>query len=591
MLSGALGLVSTYGTRTLPQNDEMWALYDSGSGIHLSWLWHTWAEHRVPLAKLIWKSVLLLTGYDFHAGDFLTVLLMAAAAFAMVWTAKRVRGRVILADAFFPLALLNFGQAQVFLMWWQVNHVLAPVTAVAILGILVVHGNHLQLRHAAAIGGCLILFVLCGPGGLPYVLGLAFWFIVWIAMQWPSFGETQRRQSVFVLATVVVALGLLGYYFVDYKPYFPVNDPPTVSSWPPSDLRSAGMGYLQILGLSLGSATKPYAIVCGIGVLVFAAITAVVLVLMWFKRPPERWRAFGLAALFGVQCVLLAFISWSRAGMGLDYIYLGHYLTIATPALCGLYFVWEFRGGTLGRLVQFAMMIVLAVLAPLNFLQARVVGQSLQQQTAAFERDVHRGVPPSVLAEHHFASDVVPRADKLTQIIRAYKANGIGIFGQIRDDPPYHVESVPVKTAALDGAVLHDGIISAAAGSVGKSSALTFALPRVRHVYAVRFRFRYIKTADSWPMFHVYWRNSMVQEFTDTTPASMVRSFAWVVSGPDQPTWALVDGKIQVDAKVRSDRVLTVWVDAEVDQIRIYPDVLPCDFRLADIEVLGPVST
>src|SRR5262249_6384933 len=150
-------------------------------------------------------------------GDFLTVLLPAAAAFAMIWTAKRVRGRVILADAFFPLALLNLGQAPVFLTWWQVNQVLAPVTAAAILGILVVHGNNLQLRHAAAIGACSILFVLCGPGGLPYALAFACWFMVWTAMQWQAFDQSRRRQWLFVLATVVVALGLLGFYFVDFK--------------------------------------------------------------------------------------------------------------------------------------------------------------------------------------------------------------------------------------------------------------------------------------------------------------------------------------------------------------------------------------
>src|SRR5581483_8213411 len=65
MLFAALGLVRTYGTRTLPQADELWVLYDAGPGIHLQWLWHTWAEHRIPLAKLIWKSVLQITGYDF----------------------------------------------------------------------------------------------------------------------------------------------------------------------------------------------------------------------------------------------------------------------------------------------------------------------------------------------------------------------------------------------------------------------------------------------------------------------------------------------------------------------------------------------
>jgi hypothetical protein len=114
ILTVALGLVRRYGTKTLPQSDEVWALYDAGPGIHLHWLWSTWAEHRLPLAKIIWKSVLQSSGYNFRTGNFLTVLALALLAFAMIWTSRRIRGRTSIADAFFPLVLLNFGQAQVF---------------------------------------------------------------------------------------------------------------------------------------------------------------------------------------------------------------------------------------------------------------------------------------------------------------------------------------------------------------------------------------------------------------------------------------------------------------------------------------------
>jgi hypothetical protein len=94
MLVVALGLVYRYGTRTLPQNDEVWLLSDSGPGIHIDWLWKTWAEHRIPLAKLIWKGVLQLTNYDFRAGNFLTVLGLSATAGLMLWTANKIRGRM-----------------------------------------------------------------------------------------------------------------------------------------------------------------------------------------------------------------------------------------------------------------------------------------------------------------------------------------------------------------------------------------------------------------------------------------------------------------------------------------------------------------
>ena len=188
MLLAALGLVGLYGTRTFPQSDELWVLSDIGRGIQLDWLWAPWAEHRIPIAKLLWKGVLQITDYDFRFGNFLIVLALSGVAFAMVWAARVVRGRTILADAFFPLALLNFGQAQVFLWWWQVNHVLAPITACMLLLILVVRGNSIGVGAVLAVAAGLVLLALSGPGGLPYVLVLSLWLSIWMATRWPSLG-------------------------------------------------------------------------------------------------------------------------------------------------------------------------------------------------------------------------------------------------------------------------------------------------------------------------------------------------------------------------------------------------------------------
>jgi hypothetical protein len=521
MLVAVLGLVGAYGTKTLPQSDELWALYDAGPGIDVPWLWHTWAEHRIPLAKLIWKSVLEITDYDFRAGNFLTALLLASVALAMIWTARRIRGRTILADAFFPLAVMSFGQAQVFLWWWQINHVLAPVVASLLTMLLVVHGNDLQRRHAMMLGAGMIVLVLCGPGGLPYVAALAVFLLM-------------RRE-----VWAVIPLGLLGLYFVDYQPYFPVNDPPTISSWPESPgLAATGVAGLRILALSLGTATKPYATVWGVGVLVFGLVTAGMLV-----RRGRDWRAFGLAVMLGAQAGLVGIVAWSRAGMGIDYLYFGHYLTLVAPALCGMYFVWEIYGGRAGRAVQVGMVVVLAVLVPGNFRQAVAIGKDVQGKTEAFERDVRKGMPAFVLAERHFSSDVVPRAEKITEILKAHKANGVGVFREIREDPEYEVVSLPLTGA--------------------------------RHVYAVRLRYRYVRSENPWPTVQVRWKGPGVEGSMGST-----------MPGPETPTWALVDGKIQVDAKVKGERVLTVWVDAVVDEVSVVPDAQPAEMRLGGVELL-----
>ena len=85
-------------------------------------------------------------------------------------------------------------------------------------------------------------------------------------------------------------------------------------------------------------------------------------------------------ALLGAQAVLVLMIAWSRAGMGLDYLYQGHCLTILAPALCCMYFVWEIRGDRLGRFVQAGMVMVLALILPLSLSRAMLTGRTLSKE-------------------------------------------------------------------------------------------------------------------------------------------------------------------------------------------------------------------
>jgi hypothetical protein len=581
MMIAALGLVYRYGTKTLPQNDEVWVLYDAGPGMHLHWLWKTWAEHRIPLAKFIWKGVLQLTDYDFRFGNFLTVFALAGIAGVMMWTARKIRGRTIFADAFFPLAILNFGQAQVFLWWWQINHVLAPIVACALLAVLMLHGNSLRLADIRWIGIGLIVLVLCGPGGLPYVVVFTVWLFIWIAT--PSLRERQHWLG--ILVPIVITLALLGFYFVNYTPYFPVNDPPSVPSWPPpAGVFDSTIASLQILGVGLGIATKPYALFCGFAIFALGLATTAILIQRALKQPSEHLRALGLLLFLGAAAVLVFVIGRSRAGMGLDYIYQGHYLILVVPALCCIYFAWEIQGGAPARLIQFALLFVLAALLPLNLRAAIQIGQDVQQKTAAFEHDVRKGIPAPILAERHFASDVVPRADKLALILKDHKANGIGLFREIRDDPAVRAETVNPADAVLDRITLRDRIASASIRDNHPTGSLTWTQSQPRHIYAIRLRYAYIQAANVWPTLHVYWRNSRLQDF------NVAAAFFSTVAGPDQPTWALIDGKIQTNAKVRTERTLTMWVDTKIDQFRIYLDSAPCDVRFSSIELLVPAS-
>ena len=253
MLAANLALVA-YGASSLPIGDEFFFVpYLVGEEpVTLDWLWAQHAEHRTPLAKLLWVGVLRLTGYDFRVGNYLSVLATAAVALALVRAARRLRGRTRLADSFFPLALLTFGQAYAFLWFWVINQLLAPLAACGLLLILL--RKRIDFRTAALAGVCMVLLSLSGPGGLPYVLAAALWLASWLALRRKSPEPLGRWRAALVLGLAGVAVVLTGLYFVGYN-----QDEGLGSAH--ADLSGGRLGPalktgLQVLSVSLGSATR-----------------------------------------------------------------------------------------------------------------------------------------------------------------------------------------------------------------------------------------------------------------------------------------------------------------------------------------------
>src|SRR5262245_39185544 len=91
--------------------------------ITLEWLWSQHNEHRMILGRLIYLGVVRAAHYDFRAGAFLDALVLSAAAAALIAFAHRLRGRATYSDAFFPLVLLTWGQAENLIWSFQVQFV------------------------------------------------------------------------------------------------------------------------------------------------------------------------------------------------------------------------------------------------------------------------------------------------------------------------------------------------------------------------------------------------------------------------------------------------------------------------------------
>src|SRR5947208_2221143 len=86
--------------------------------------------------------------------------------------APLLRGRLVYADALFPLVLLNVGQGESFLWAGTLAYVLTTFLLGVVLVTLLLTGSRLSALSATGIGVCLILLILTMGGGLVYAAGL-----------------------------------------------------------------------------------------------------------------------------------------------------------------------------------------------------------------------------------------------------------------------------------------------------------------------------------------------------------------------------------------------------------------------------------
>src|SRR5262249_7664954 len=126
-------------------------------------------------------------------------------------------GSTSFSDAFLPLALLSFGQAQNFLWWWQINHLIAPFVAMSLL-LFVLMPKSLTFRRKVLAGLCMLILPFSGADVLPYALALAPWVSYQGILACKSPDPHAMRNGLIVVSMVIVSLACVGFYFVNYTP-------------------------------------------------------------------------------------------------------------------------------------------------------------------------------------------------------------------------------------------------------------------------------------------------------------------------------------------------------------------------------------
>jgi hypothetical protein len=560
MLAAAVLLVAQYASNVPSWDDwDMVPTLTRNQPITWNWLWSQHNEHRVPLPRLIFLGLNWLTVTDMRVTMYFDVLVMAALAAAMMVVAARLRGRPSVTDAFFPLVLLNWGQAANLLWGWQLEFFASVALACVALLSIVRAGATVPVRRAAiTVGICALLLPLCGANGLGMVPALAAWPLALALMPEAWTGGSQTRGSRLLVAFGGGALVLTLLYFIGWQPvpYHPKSQSVYHS------LKTA----LQFVTIGLGPAIRDPWPLSGLATIAAVGVSALVLIRVWRVQPAERARAAGLLCFVAALASLALGLGLGRNGFETRYV------TLALPIWCALYFAWTLYGARAAGRMQAAL--ALASLAALwgNTVFGLGYARELRGQLGAFEQDMAAGIPLHELL-HRYGPWLHPHQDMPERYLPMLRRAGVGNYAALREDSSFRVIPLdlhPVETTQLSW---HDST----ARVVGPRPALLFRLPGDRVVTGIRLRYRYRSDDGTLPYIGIRWKPT-------TQPAFVPDRFYKYSPTGDRANWE----RGTWDAIHDSATTLTVWISDTVGEIGITPDFRPAVFRIDELSLLEP---
>jgi hypothetical protein len=541
--AAALWLVATFG-RNVPLWDdwEMAPVLAGAQRVTPAWLWSQHNEHRIPLPRLLLLALDAVSSNDVRAGMAFNVLALAALAAVLLVAARRLRGSAAWSDAFFPLILLHWGHADNFLWGWQVGFVSSTALALAVLALLAVQGNRLTRSTLVGVGACLLLLPLCGANGLVLVPPLTLWLGWGIYHGWRSGQLRGRTDCLLAVGLLLGVLALSAAYLLGYER--PKHHPPSAGVM--ASLRTA----LECSGMMFGLWGQRVGLAAGLATVGLCAAGAVLLVRAGWRQPAERPRALGLGLFLAGLLGLSLAVGWGRSGFGPDSGSMGRYVTLMTPALCGLYIiVGLYTRPPLTARVQGGLAVLAGLLLALNVSAGRTLAEGRCQMTEAFERDVSADLPPFMLVDRYsqFPRVLYPDPLRFARYLSLLRQAGVEPFGRLTGDPD--IREVPL----VEGQ------------SASRRPGGRFVLGEPRFVYAVRVRYRFESGPAGHMVLKAYWRDAGREG----------------LSRPPR------EGSVLLLPEP-GEREVLFWVNGRVEQLWFQPTDEPDHFRIGEIVLLVP---
>jgi hypothetical protein len=566
MLLAALGFVCRYGSN-VPYLDD-WDIVPTMTGhqpVTAIWLWSQHNEHRVPVPRIIDLALFWCVARDFRAGMYFNVLMMGALAFGMIITARCLRGRISYTDAFFPLLLLNWGQGLNFIWSWQTEFFLSTTLAGILLLIIARSGERLAPSAAVATGVCLLLLALCGAHGVALLPALALWLGYSAALRWLSDDPLARRDGLFTLGISLLALLMVGLYFVGWErvPYHPTN-PGLLGV-----LRTA----TQFFTLGFGSAVRSVWPLSGIGALCLLLFGLALLAVTFWNRPHERIRASGLFMFLGGMASLALGLGLGRDGFE------PRYITLSVPVWCCVYFIAVIYpppnfSPKVSRVLQLVLLLAAGAALWPNTRFGSAFAKNLRSQFSSFEQEMTAGAPSHRLI-NRYADYLHPHHDIPNDYMPMLRQAGVGSFRFLRSDPMFREFSLPLTPSRLNQVKWEGGI----AYGTGNRPHLVFSLPEQQYVSGVRLKYSYGNADGTCPYVSLYWKRDDQDDFTKDrfrkySPTGDRKNWC-------HGTWTRIN---------EPETTLIFWICDTVSQLRIHPDFKPGVFKLSEVVLLRPAG-
>jgi uncharacterized membrane protein len=309
------------------------------------------------------------------------------------------------------------------------------------------------------------------------------------------------------------------------------------------------------------------------------AITAAHIYKVWKKLPDDRPRVIGLLLFIcGIVAIGLA-IGVGRGNWDYDRGLLPHYAIIATPLLCCLYFIGTLQSSW-AKLLQVSLVLMSLALLPANTLVGFHVGSQLHHRIELFQQDASAGIPIFILDERY--GDVLnpwrsnfPVEKGLEMLRRA----GIGAFQYLRPDPIFRESSVlvePIEPAE-------------------KRAELVLDLKQSQFVYAIRVRYSYGDPESGSAFLRVEWKRTQTRpNETEVTGSGRIQvqtgrvPIVDTISPHNSSGMALPDTILIPRLAWTREKTETFWVNATIDELRVYPDDKPRLFTAKEVDLLVP---